>query len=147
MREQLLTNYLKYYHISFHLIISFYHSANPNNSINKSSYWNGQQNMQLYGNKSQMQQSTNGSIQNANNNSAFSSILNTSCASAVCKDLPVLHVRNLDYKISADEWKRILLENFRKHCKEVGIYDTYQTSSRENWVESPYWIFISHSII
>jgi len=33
-----------------------------------------------------------------------------------------LHVRNLDYKISADEWKRILLENFRKHCKEVSFY-------------------------
>ena len=31
----------------------------------------------------------------------------------------VLHVKNLDYKISPDEWKRILLENFRKHCKEV----------------------------
>ena len=35
------------------------------------------------------------------------------------KDQIVLHVQNLDYKISADEWKRILLENFRKHCKEV----------------------------
>ena len=31
----------------------------------------------------------------------------------------VLHVRNLDYKISLDEWQRILLENFRKHCREV----------------------------
>ena len=31
----------------------------------------------------------------------------------------ILHVKNLDYKISADEWKRILTENFRKHCKEV----------------------------
>lgn len=35
------------------------------------------------------------------------------------KDPIVLHVKNLDYKISADEWKRILLENFRKHCKEI----------------------------
>ena len=35
------------------------------------------------------------------------------------KEQIVLHVKNLDYKISADEWKRILLENFRKHCKEV----------------------------
>ena len=35
------------------------------------------------------------------------------------KDQIVLHVKNLDYKISSDEWKRILLENFRKHCKEV----------------------------
>lgn len=34
------------------------------------------------------------------------------------KEEIVLHVRNLDYKISADEWKRILSENFRKHCKE-----------------------------
>lgn len=39
--------------------------------------------------------------------------------SASSSDQIVLHVRNLDYKISADEWKRILLENFRKHCKEV----------------------------
>ena len=31
----------------------------------------------------------------------------------------VLHVRNLDYKIGLDEWQRILLESFRKHCKEV----------------------------
>ena len=35
------------------------------------------------------------------------------------KEHIVLHVKNLDYKISADEWKRILLENFRKHCKEI----------------------------
>jgi hypothetical protein len=34
------------------------------------------------------------------------------------KEQIILHVKNLDYKISADEWKRILLENFRKHCKE-----------------------------
>jgi len=47
-----------------------------------------------------------------NNKSNCSSTSNSS-------DQIVLHVRNLDYKISADEWKRILLENFRKHCKEV----------------------------
>ena len=35
------------------------------------------------------------------------------------KEPIILHVKNLDYKISADEWKRILLENFRKHCKEI----------------------------
>jgi hypothetical protein len=34
----------------------------------------------------------------------------------------LLHVRNLDYKISSDEWKRILSDNFRKHCKEVLFY-------------------------
>jgi hypothetical protein len=31
----------------------------------------------------------------------------------------ILHVKNLDYKIGLDEWQRILLESFRKHCKEV----------------------------
>jgi len=55
------------------------------------------------------------------NGASNSSMLNNSCAngSGAGKDMSVLHVRNLDYKISADEWKRILLENFRKHCKEV----------------------------
>lgn len=56
------------------------------------------------------------SINTQNNNT----MLNTSnCSGNSTKDLPILHVRNLDYKISADEWKRILLENFRKHCKEI----------------------------
>lgn len=31
----------------------------------------------------------------------------------------VLHVKNLDYKISADEWRRILTENFKKQCKDL----------------------------
>jgi hypothetical protein len=35
------------------------------------------------------------------------------------KDHIILHVRNLDYKISSDEWRRILTENFKKHCKDV----------------------------
>ena len=35
------------------------------------------------------------------------------------KEHMVLHVKNLDYKISADEWRRILTENFKKHCKDV----------------------------
>jgi len=35
------------------------------------------------------------------------------------KETVILHVKNLDYKISADEWKRILSENFKKHCKDV----------------------------
>ena len=52
-----------------------------------------------------------------NNNSNCSSTSNSS-------DQIVLHVRNLDYKISADEWKRILLENFRKHCKEVKTHNS-----------------------
>jgi len=43
----------------------------------------------------------------------------SSTSSSSSSDQIVLHVRNLDYKISADEWKRILLENFRKHCKEI----------------------------
>ena len=77
--------------------------------------------------------SHNQSNNNNNSNNNNSMMLNNSCASSVAssslsscgqqsgvgKDASVLHVRNLDYKISADEWKRILLENFRKHCKEV----------------------------
>lgn len=35
------------------------------------------------------------------------------------KEQITLHVKNLDYKISMDEWRRILMENFRKHCKEI----------------------------
>ncbi|CAF1022100.1 unnamed protein product [Brachionus calyciflorus] len=35
------------------------------------------------------------------------------------KEQITLHVKNLDYKISLDEWKRILMENFRKHCKDI----------------------------
>lgn len=37
------------------------------------------------------------------------------------KETVILHVKNLDYKISADEWKRILSENFKKHCKDVSV--------------------------
>ncbi|RNA41583.1 meiosis arrest female 1-like isoform X1 [Brachionus plicatilis] len=35
------------------------------------------------------------------------------------KEQITLHVKNLDYKISMDEWRRILMENFRKHCKDI----------------------------
>jgi len=67
----------------------------------------------------QQHQSLNHNI--SANSTSNNSILNNSCANGLNsgKDVSVLHVRNLDYKISADEWKRILLENFRKHCKEV----------------------------
>ena len=44
---------------------------------------------------------------------------------AVSKDHIVLHVKNLDYKISADEWRRILTENFKKHCKDVSFPKAY----------------------
>lgn len=78
--------------------------------------------MSQYGNKTNLMQHQ--SMNSMQNNSMLntSNILNTSTmsnTSACQKDLPILHVRNLDYKISADEWKRILLENFRKHCKEI----------------------------
>ena len=59
-------------------------------------------------------------VPSSSNKSQISSVQESSASTAAAgKDLPILHVRNLDYKISADEWKRILLENFRKHCKEV----------------------------
>ena len=40
----------------------------------------------------------------------------------------VLHVKNLDYKISSDEWKRILTENFKKHCKDVSFWKNFLIS-------------------
>lgn len=80
------------------------------NSANKYGYYNQHNSMNGKANLQQKQQV------NASQNS---SVLNSSTSSGSGKDLPILHVRNLDYKISADEWKRILLENFRKHCKEV----------------------------
>jgi hypothetical protein len=52
---------------------------------------------------------------NNNNNISFNNPIEKKQDS----DPIVLHVRNLDYKISPDEWQRILLENFRKICKEV----------------------------
>lgn len=36
-----------------------------------------------------------------------------------CTEQVTMHVKNLDYKISSDEWERILTESFRKHCKDV----------------------------
>jgi hypothetical protein len=35
------------------------------------------------------------------------------------KELIVLHVKHLDYKIQSDEWHRILMDTLKKHCKEV----------------------------
>ena len=90
---------------------------NTNNNNNRYAYYNQQNSMNSKNNFQQQQA----------NSSHNSSILNNSTNSnASGKDLPILHVRNLDYKISADEWKRILLENFRKHCKEVRSYIVYR---------------------
>jgi len=88
------------------------------NSFNdKSSFYSNAN----HANKNLQHHSMNHNVSVITNGSSNSSMLNNSCAngSNSGKDISVLHVRNLDYKISADEWKRILLENFRKHCKEI----------------------------
>lgn len=56
---------------------------------------------------------------NSSNDTSINNSSSTTNGNNSGKEQIVLHVKNLDYKISADEWKRILLENFRKHCKDV----------------------------
>lgn len=99
----------------FLLESSFNHTSGHNGAINKSGYYNSSLNMSSFHGNNNKMNGMNGSVHG-------SSMLNSSSCSATSsagKELPILHVRNLDYKISADEWKRILLENFRKHSKEV----------------------------
>jgi hypothetical protein len=104
-------------------------AATPNHNLNiKHNNNSGNNNSINGGNNLSKFQHTNNNNNHSNltrrgSSSSGSSSTNKSSSfqydSSNNSDQIVLHVRNLDYKISSDEWKRILLENFRKHCKEV----------------------------
>lgn len=72
-----------------------------------------------YSNKLNIQNNTNSSLKNDVSQDNYSIDSDSFDVDLQKNEFMTLHVKNLDYKISADEWKRILTENFKRHCREV----------------------------